>query len=94
MSPRPNLVRSEQPRLHGQVELLKAYFRAHPQTWLTPEEASRVCGAAASAVTSRLRDLRKSQYGGWTLGKRKRKSPGLWEYHGTPPGEPVQLSLV
>lgn len=89
----PSVLRSEQPRLHGQVELLKAYFRAHPQTWLTPEEASRVCGAAASAVTSRLRDLRKSQYGGWTLNLRKRKG-SLREYNAVPPGIPAQLEIV
>lgn len=75
---------SDRPRLNKQVEALKAYFRRHPDTWLTPEEASRVCGASASAVTSRLRDLRKAPYGGWTLKLRPRKG-NLREYCGVPP---------
>ena len=90
---RPRLEKSAIPALNGQVELLKAYFRRNPGVWLTPEEASRVCGAAASAVTSRLRDLRKAQYGGWTLDLRPRKGR-LNEYTASPPGETPQLELL
>lgn len=65
--------------------------KQYPSQWWTLAESARNIGASEAGASARWRDLRKA---GWTVERRLRKSPGLWEYHGTPPGESQQLSLV
>lgn len=91
---RPQLADTDRPRLSRQVDRLKAYFRRNPGVWLTPFELARVCGASEAGATARARDLRKQKFGGWTVTKRIRQSPGLFEYRASPPGEPHQLEIV
>lgn len=88
----PQLVRSEQPRLHSQLERLQMLCQRYPGQWWTLEESARNIGASEAGCSARWRDLRNKL--GWTVERRLRKSPGLYEYHGTPPGEPAQLSIL
>lgn len=83
---------SDQPRLDTQLAKLGDFYRRYPGTWLTLAEAAYRIGASEAGASARLRDLRNKL--GWTVEKRIRKSPGLFEYHATPPGEPTQLSIL
>ncbi len=82
----------EAPRLTRQVDRLQAYFWRYPGTWATLRELSGAIGASEAGASARLRDLRNKM--GWTVDRRIRKSPGLWEYRGSPPGEKPQLELL
>ena len=87
------LLRSEdRPRLQTQLEHLAMLCRRYPSQWWTLEESARTIGASQAGCSARWRDLRNKL--GWTVEKRVRKSPGLYEYRATPPGEPQQLTLV
>lgn len=88
----PSVLRSEQPRLHSQLERLQMLCLRYPGQWWTLAESARNIGASEAGCSARWRDLRNTL--GWAVEKRIRKSPGLWEYHGTPPGEPAQLSIL
>ena len=50
--------------------------------WRSIPEIQRVTGGSESSVSARLRDLRKKQYGGWTVERRRRGNPkdGIFEY--------------
>lgn len=51
-------------------------------TWRTLYEIEGITGHPAPSVSARLRDLRKHQFGGRTINRRRRKngSLGTWEY--------------
>lgn len=88
----PTLLPRDKPRLSTQLERLGAYYRRSPKTWATLAELARAIGASEAGASARLRDLRNKL--GWTVEKRIRKSPGLFEYHAVPPGVPAQLDLI
>lgn len=88
----PQLLPGDKPRLSSQLERLGAWYRAHPGTWVTLSEISGRIGASEAGASARLRDLRNKLH--WTVEKRIRRSPGLFEYCGTPPGVPTQLGLL
>lgn len=53
--------------------------------WYAPHEVRLQlqlagCHVAAEACTARMRDLRKKQYGGYDLVKRRRKGTDYFEY--------------
>jgi hypothetical protein len=47
--------------------------------WMTLEAISEQTGAPQASVSARIRDLRKSQFGGYTI-EREYVSKGLWRY--------------
>ena len=50
--------------------------------WLTLRELAHRAEAPEASVAARLRDLRKDQFGGYVIDRRRRGEPrrGLWEY--------------
>lgn len=50
--------------------------------WRTLAEIQARCGGAETGVSAKLRDLRKFEYGAYTVDRRRRGEPtsGLWEY--------------
>lgn len=50
--------------------------------WRTFAEIKKAVGGSESSISARLRDLRKSRYGGWTVNRRRRgdEKRGLYEY--------------
>lgn len=64
-------------RLTGQLERVYAYM-ADGQ-WRTLGAIRRATGGSEAGVSARLRDLRKPQFGGHTV-ERKRVDGGLWAY--------------
>ena len=63
--------------------------------WRTPEEVSQALGLRlTSGTTARIRDLRKTRWGGFNVERRHRGDPkdGLWEYRVAgllPPEDPA-----
>ena len=56
------------PRLRLSMrERLRAYFRAHPNEWVSLPTLMAVAGGGSAAVTAKLRDLRKPAYGGMRI---------------------------
>lgn len=52
--------------------------------WRTLREIAASVGAPEASISARLRDLRKSRFGGYlVLRRRVDASPGLWEYRVT-----------
>lgn len=51
--------------------------------WRTLREIAKATGGTEASVSARLRDLRKSKFGAWTVERRPRgeRKRGLWEYH-------------
>jgi hypothetical protein len=47
--------------------------------WHTLEGLSRACGASEASVSARLRDARKSRFGGHVI-ERQYVRRGLWQY--------------
>jgi hypothetical protein len=47
--------------------------------WVTLAYLAKEVGAPESSVSARIRDLRKLQFGGYTI-ERRYKDRGLWEY--------------
>jgi hypothetical protein len=47
--------------------------------WVTLKDLAAQVNAPESSVSARIRDLRKSQFGGYTI-ERRYKERGLWEY--------------
>jgi hypothetical protein len=50
--------------------------------WRTLAEIQAQCGGAETGVSAKLRDLRKFEFGAYTVDRRRRGNPasGLWEY--------------
>ena len=51
--------------------------------WYTLRELSHITGdASEAAISARLRDLRKTKFGGFQIDRRRRGDPklGIWEY--------------
>lgn len=66
----------------AQSIILDLLSREH---WYAPHEVRLQlqlagCHVAAEACTARMRDLRKKQYGGYKLARRRRKGTTYFEY--------------
>jgi hypothetical protein len=49
--------------------------------WRTLREIISAIGRGTeTGISARLRDLRKTKFGGWTVESRRRTETGLWEY--------------
>lgn len=65
--------------------------------WRTLREIADAIGKGSeAAISARLRDLRKPEYGRWTVERRRRGDPkaGLWEYQVSAPKPLEQLPLI
>ena len=63
--------------------------------WMTLREISVLTKFGEASVSARIRDLRKNQFGGYAVQRRRRGDPtkGLWEYLLANPERPVQEKL-
>lgn len=50
--------------------------------WLTLDEIAKKTGDPQASISARVRDLRKQNFGGYEVERRRRGEPanGLWEY--------------
>ena len=89
----PQLVRSEQPRLHGQCQRVMSFYLAHPGWWTLSEIARSIGAISEAGLSMRLRELTYEPYR-WVKVKRIR-SGNIWEYSLTPPKHaPPQLEML
>jgi hypothetical protein len=66
-------------RLTGQ--LARVYALMADGHWRTLRQIAAAAGGTEAAVSARLRDLRKSKFGGHTVERRRvAGANGLWEY--------------
>jgi hypothetical protein len=78
----------DQARLTGQMARVWEVMR--DGTWRTFHEIQEQTGDRSdAAISARLRDLRKTEFGGYTVERRSRgdRARGLWEYRVTPSAE-------
>lgn len=62
--------------------------------WKTLAEMHQALDYPESSISAQLRHLRKAQFGGYRVEKRRRsKALGTWEYRVLPPEKPETLSL-
>lgn len=69
--------RHDEARLSKQLEAVKQHMLS--REWVTLEELSVITGAKEQSVSARLRDLRKPEFGGYIV-ERKRIDGGLFAY--------------
>lgn len=57
--------------------------------WRTLEAIKAQCGGTDSSISARLRDFRKTKFGGYVMESRRRAgaAPGVWEYRVLVPEE-------
>lgn len=48
--------------------------------WCTLAELASWCRGSEASVSARLRDLRKTRFGGHTIERRRTSTPGVWAY--------------
>jgi hypothetical protein len=75
-------------------ELLRG---APPDHWLSLREIAGITGDPEASISARLRDLRKKEFGGYNVERRRRAgATGTWEYRlgeGDPEPEPPRRML-
>ena len=81
-------------RLKSQLERVRALMQ--DGQWRTLGEIQAFAGGSESALSARLRDLRKPRFGAWIVDRRRiRKGTcGLWEYRVIPPVGTVQEEVA
>ncbi len=65
-----------------------------PSGWMTLRELAELTGYGEASISAQLRHLRKAQFGGYLVAKRRRgpaKSDGIWEYRIAGRSEQAQL---
>lgn len=65
-------------RLTGQLKAIKTLIA--DGKWYTLAEISHQTGAGEASVSAQLRNLRKPEFGGYTIEKQRRGESGLFEY--------------
>lgn len=65
------------PRLN--LQLQRVYDVMKDGKWRTLSEIGDVTGYPEASVSARIRDFRKSKWGGYRV-ERRRETPGLWKY--------------
>lgn len=74
-------VNRDQVRLNAQLDLVRTYLFRN-RGWHTLDEIGSAVGAPPASVSARLRDLRKTKFGGYDIQRRLRgTAKGLYEYH-------------
>ncbi len=89
-------------RLRTQFEVIRDVMlsAAVCGAWLTLRELGRITGYGEASISAQLRHLRKPQFGGYAVEKRRRGEPtkGVWEYRLRPgppaPAPAEQLELL
>lgn len=77
-------------RLETQLERVRHVLLAVKGRWVTLGALRSVVGGSDSGVSARVRDLRKAQFGGYTV-ERRRLPNGVWQYRiPWPPASMVQ----
>ncbi len=78
-------------RLRTQFEVIRDVMLSAAEcgAWLTLRELGRITGYGEASISAQLRHLRKPQFGGYLVEKRRRGEPnrGVWEYR-LRPGPP------
>jgi predicted transcriptional regulator len=69
-------------RIAAQQEAIRLYMLR--REWATLQEIAQDLGFPESSVSAQLRHLRKPEFGGYRVDKRRRGSTGCWEYHVEP----------
>jgi hypothetical protein len=71
---------------HDQVRLsgllARVFYELSNGRWYTLRELQEQCGGSEAGISARIRDLRKTRFGGYTIERRRRGDPssGLHEY--------------
>jgi hypothetical protein len=80
----------DQERLSTQLERVKAVGMTG---YFTLAELKERCGGSEAGISARLRDLRKTRFGGYVVDPQRRDDPkdGIWEYRVYPPGTQLQV---
>ena len=63
------------------------------ECWATLQEIAGQLGYPEASVSAQLRHLRKEQFGGYQVDKRRREGQRVWEYRVRPPVEKGQALL-
>lgn len=83
MSSQPDFdgVTYERAKDHARLtsQLVRVYGCMRDGQWRTLDEIARSINDPAASISARLRDLRKSKFGGYTV-QRRRRTQGLFEY--------------
>ena len=81
----------DEERLNEQT--VRIYRLMNDGAWRTLAEISGATGDPEASVSARLRDLRKEDFGGFVVNRRRRGlvSAGLWEYQLQPAGTPAKV---
>ena len=70
-------------RLTAQVKIVWALML--DRRWRSLHEIHQQCGAPEASISARLRDLRKTRFGGHMVNRRRRTiEAGTWEYQLVP----------
>jgi predicted transcriptional regulator len=80
-------------RLKHQQERIRDWMLTQ-NDWKTLAEIHEALGYPESSISAQLRHLRKRQFGGYRVEKRRRSGKGTWEYRVLPPEKLVDVSLV
>lgn len=80
-------------RLTTQLERVKALMS--DQRWRSLQQIAQLVGGTEASVSSRLRDLRKAQYGSFVVERRREGRPtrGFFLYRVLLPAPPAQQAL-
>ena len=85
-------------RLRTQREVIRDVMcsAAELDTWLTLREIAGITRYGEASISAQLRHLRKPQFGGYLVAKRRRGVPtrGVWEYRLRRAARPLQLELA
>lgn len=68
---------ADSPRLTSQLDRVRAVMQ--DGQWHTLAELAEVCGGSEAAISARIRDFRKPQFGAHEV-QRERVRDGLWRY--------------
>ena len=79
-------------RLKHQHEKIRDWMLAQ-DGWKTLAEMRAALECPESSISAQLRHLRKVQFGGYRVEKRRRSGKGTWEYRVMPPEKHLALSL-
>lgn len=79
----------DEERLNEQT--IRIYRLMNDSLWRTLAEIAEETKDPEASISARLRDLRKEDFGGFVVNRRRRKAgSGLWEYQLQPPGTPAK----
>ncbi len=69
-------------RLKAQIYRVWKVIYLHRKEWLTLQEIRKETGDQPQSISARLRDFRKTKFGGHDIQRRRRYAPkrGLFEY--------------